>query len=208
MFKSLWSHIRLIPALMLHIGRHGPMWVVKVLLYVTVGLSIVMMMTIVWQRNWSQEAEEAHVRAIYQQIIVSTGQTQDALPLIIDSSLVDNAFNDGTKVVIYQGLINHTKTWDEVAMVLAHEVSHGNLGHLGAVPPYHQHIGDGSNDNTAELEANADKLGAFYMMKAGYDICKGRQLFKYWKDRNGNALGQNHPDYSYRYDELNVNCGE
>ena len=56
------------------------------------------------------------------------------------------------------------------------------------------------------LEANADKLGAVYMIKAGFDICKGREIFKRWKIEGGNKLNSYHPSYSYRYDELNIGC--
>ena len=152
--------------------------------------------------QFSQDAQEQKIRDIYQQIIIATGQSQDALPLVIDESPIENAYNDGTKVVIYRGLINHTRTWDEIAMVLGHEVAHGMLWHL-KMP-----LVELTDDEVSVLEANADKMGAFYMIKAGYNICEGRQLFKYWKEQNGNALGQNHPDYSYRYDELNVGCSK
>ena len=111
-----------------------------------------------------------------------------------------NAYNDGKKVVIYMGLVDSVDSWDEIALVLGHEVAHGMLGHLDK-------LNTTNADEESVLEANADKMGAFYMMKAGYDICKGRELYKTWKNNNGNYIGLDHPDYSYRYDELNIGCG-
>ena len=155
---------------------------------------------LIYIKNFSQSAVDEKVRAIYQQLIVNTGQTQEALPLVIDDSSEVNAYNDGNKIVIYRGLIDSAESWDEIALVLGHEIAHGMLWHL-------KMLNEGQDSSEVSvMEANADKLGAVYMMKAGYDVCKGRELFKQWKEKNGNALGQDHPDFSYRYDELNINC--
>jgi len=185
---------------------NGGKWLLDFTYWVALAIlldaTLILLVGFTYYSNWSQDAQDAKIQAIYHQIVVSTGQTQEALPLVIDDSLIENAYNDGTKVVIYRGLINHAKTWDEIAMVLGHEVAHGMLWHL-KMP-----LDQLTDDQVSVLEANADKMGAFYMMKAGYNVCEGRQLFKYWKEQNGNALGQNHPDYSYRYDELNVGCSK
>ena len=143
---------------------------------------------------------EYRVQKVYHELLVKTGQSQEALPLVVIDEPIDNAYNDGTKVVIYTGLLNHMTSWDEVAMVLGHEIAHGNLWHL-KMP-----LDKLKDEDIQVLEANADKLGAFYMIKAGYDVCQGRALFKYWKEENGDYLGGNHPNYAYRIDQLNLNC--
>lgn len=171
-----------------------------VVLAILLDVAIVSIGACIWYENFSQNAEDEKIRQIYHQIIVNTGQSQDALPLVIDDSMIENAYNDGTKIVIYRGLINQAGSWDEIALVLSHEVAHGMLGHL-KLP-----LQDLTDNEVSVLEANADKMGALYMIKSGYNICKGRELFRYWKEQNGNSLGQNHPDYSYRYDELNIRC--
>lgn len=146
------------------------------------------------------EGVSYRVHKMYQQIVAQAGQSQDALPLTVVDLPIVNAYNDGTKVVIYTGLISNTKSWDEVALVLGHELAHSNLGHLDRIRENITAAG------VQVLEGNADKLGAVYMIKAGYDICKGRNLFKHWREEKGNALGTTHPDYSYRYEELNIGC--
>lgn len=182
-------------------------FVMDVLLAICLDVLIVMGIAYVYLMYFSQGAQDDKVREIYRQIVASTGQSQNEVPLIIVDEPIDNAYTDGTKVVIYTGLINHTESWDEVALVLAHEVAHVNLVHVGGLmPPIIPDENMGMNDYIAVMEANADKMGAVYMMKAGYDVCKGRELFKHWKAEKGNAIGQSHPDYSYRYDELNINC--
>lgn len=154
---------------------------------------------ILYMENFSQLAYENKTREIYKEIWSKTGQSQDSVPLYIVTSSQENAYTDGTKVVIYTALINNSRSWDEVALVLGHEIAHVNLGHLGK-------LNTSVTNEIAVLEGNADKMGAFYMIRAGYDVCKGRMIYKRWLNTSGNYLGQNHPNYSYRYDELNVNC--
>lgn len=140
------------------------------------------------------------VRAIYKKIVAATGQTQDTLPLSIVESPIVNAYNDGHKVVIYRGLLDFVQNEDEIALILGHEVAHGTLRHV-----YFQEFRHDSLE-VAVAEGNADKLGAVYIIKAGYDVCKAREMWKRMLQQEGNALGQDHPDYSYRYSELNIGC--
>lgn len=152
-------------------------------------------------KEYYEEHKYDRVYSIYKEIIAATGQAQNRLPLYVVETDIENAYNDGHRIIIYTGLIDRTESWDEVALVLGHEVAHGNLGHLDELNT------DDPNKITV-LEANADKMGAVYMMKAGYNICVAREIYKRWKNEHGNALAQDHPDFSYRYDELNINCGE
>lgn len=161
--------------------------------------AIFLFIVVSYAKWWSEGAQHDRIRAIYRQIVVATGQTQEALPLVISDQDIENAYNDGTKIVIYTGLINNTSSWDEVALVLGHEVAHGMLHHL-------KELNTDDPNKIAVLEANADKMGAFYMMKAGYNVCKGREIYKHWRQEYGNALSQDHPDFSYRFDELDINC--
>jgi len=143
---------------------------------------------------------DARVQEIYNIIIAQTGQSQDALPLQIVNANIVNAYNDGFKVVIYRGIINYVQNEDELALIIGHEVAHGMLKHV-YYPEFSR-----SADEVAVAEANADKLGAYYIIKGGFDICKAREFWKRMRKDNGNYLGQDHPDYSYRYDELGIGC--
>src|SRR5690606_17881280 len=127
----------------------------------------------------------------------------DKIPLIIVDNPTVNAYNDGKKVVLFQGLIDSTESIDELALILAHEIAHGNLWHLRILQEWKSIE---TQEEVTIMEGNADKLGAVYMMKAGYDICKGREWFKHRLDESGDYLGGNHPGYAYRYSQLNINC--
>ncbi len=83
-----------------------------------------------------------------------------------------------------------------VALLLAHEMSHDVLHHptnLGDITP------------SKEKEAAADKMGAFIMMRSGYDLCDGRNLFKLFTKLYGDSdTGLTHPSNSYRYEQLSL----
>lgn len=170
---------------------------------VILGCCIVFLSTYWYMENFSQEAMQRKIFEMYAQLWIQSGQTQEKIPLEIVDSPVINAYNDGNKIVLYTGLINSTSSMDEIALVLGHEIAHGNLWHLRMLSQWNVATSDGE---VSVLEANADKMGAVYMMKAGYDICKGREWFKTMLNNNGDYQGGNHPGYAYRYSELNIGC--
>ena len=97
-------------------------------------------------------------------------------------------------------LIQKAKSIDEIALVLGHEIAHAALLHT-------KYTVKGALNQ--DLEAQADKLGAIYMMKVGFDICKGREIFFRWSTTKGdNVFTKNHPSKIYRYNQLNIGCGK
>jgi Zn-dependent protease with chaperone function len=152
----------------------------------------------VYLTSWEYQVDRAN--RIYRELIAQTGQVQDRIPLVVSKEPILNASNSGTEITVYAKLLEVTND-DELALILGHEIAHGMLGHLAVVQTYPSPIA------ISVLEGNADKMGAIYMMKAGYNICRGREIFKTWRDDYGNALGQDHPAHSYRYEELNIRCG-
>lgn len=185
-------------------------FLLKLVMAVTLNVLMICTACYAYWYYFSEESIENKVNEMYVKLIAQTGQRQNALPLLIIDNPEKNAFNNGMFIGIYTGVIN-SSNWDEIALILGHEIAHGTLGHLNDQMPVPQNsdiVSMGSNGFIAVLEANADKLGAVYMMKAGYDICVGREIYRRWKNENGNYLAQTHPDYSYRFDELNINCGD
>lgn len=151
------------------------------------------------EEYYSEQAQYRRIHEVYKNLVAQTGQIQDRVPLYIIKNENKNAFTDGHKVVIYTGMIKYCKSIDEIALILGHEIAHNNLRHTTKLATNNVNI-------LSELEGNADKLGAIYMMRAGYDICKGRLIYKRMLKDYGNFTGQTHPNFSYRYDELNINC--
>lgn len=151
----------------------------------------------IYENYFTVAAKDAKIRRLFEKLKTETGQTQDDVFLIIDENSQLNAYTDGTKVVLFRGMINFVANTDELALILSHELAHVALRHV-VFPQF-------ANESLA-TEANADKMGAVYMMKAGYNICIAREFWKRMRDGYGNSQGGSHPDYSYRYDELNIGC--
>jgi hypothetical protein len=186
--------------------------VVLILLYKLLKVTAVLVIIsaivyYVYERYFSPQAQYERVYLTYNDIIRATGQSQDALPLAIMDSNIDNAYNDGNKVIITTEFIRR-HSLDSIALILGHEVAHGMLGKIyvnGGIV-YKMHKGVGINYYLSVSEALADKMGALYAIKAGYDVCEGRKVFLEWVDEEGCSLGQPHPDHVYRYEQLNINC--
>lgn len=178
--------------------------IVNSLLNVVIGVASALLISligvIIFIKNFSEMALDNHIRDMYQQIVVQTGQIQEALPLIITENKDVNAYNDGEYIVLYRGMIDYVENDDELALVLGHEVAHGTLRHV-----YFREFGK-SEYEIATAEGNADKLGAIYMMKAGWDVCIGREIWQRMRTEEGNYIGGDHPTASYRFDELNIGC--
>lgn len=134
-----------------------------------------------------------NVLIVYNNLLLHLGQ-QEAPPLHIVKSDQINAWTDGTTVAITTGLIDATHNDDEIAMILAHELSHFVMLHATnmVVEP-------------VNAEAQADKMGAFIMLRSGYDVCKGRETFKILQKIEADcALCTTHPGDAYRYHELSM----
>lgn len=141
------------------------------------------------------------VQEVYQKLYVHSGLRSKPSLIILNSSII-NAWTDGEQVTITTGLLNIMKTQDEVALVLGHE-----LGHIINYDILHDAMEQYLKVplNQSYKEASADKVGAFIMMRAGFDICKGSVIMKTFRDNFGSdAAADGHPDNAFRVDELNL----
>lgn len=134
------------------------------------------------------------VNQVYEHIILNSGQSQRPPFHIVENMGVINAWTDGASITITTGMLHLFHNKHELAMVLGHEVAH-----FIAHDIYH---GDLLQE---DIEANADKLGAFIMMRAGYDPCKGKEIMHTFKCLFGDfAAPVDHPSNAYRYDQLDL----
>ncbi len=149
----------------------------------------------------SGKITDAEAQDIYNQVVRATGQG-GAVPstLRIDPAGVINAYTTSDGITVYRGLLN-IMTKDELALVLGHEVAHFVLGHV-FLPIENQ-----TKDNIRIEEMQADKYGAFLAQRAGYSVCQGREFFRMLNRMYGDNQDQDHPDFAFRYDQLDINCG-
>lgn len=161
--------------------------------YVVAGVEIIN------KEYYSEEAKYRRVVEMYENLNKATGQRDIIPPMQLSESAEVNAATYADRIVINKGIIDFAQSDDEIALVVGHEMAHAILKHL--------ELGENVTvEDIRKAEADADNYGAFLMMKAGYNICKGREIWKRLLEQNGDNLNQNHPDYAYRYEQLNVNC--
>lgn len=101
---------------------------------------------------------------VYDTLIKSNGLQGKAPPLTLKVSKEINAYaNVYTKqIVVFSGL-RKAFDKDEVALVLGHELTHYVERHAGS---------------TWRNEFRADQGGARLMTHAGYNLCRGKEIFK------------------------------
>lgn len=139
--------------------------------------------------------EKLQVQRVYNKLALVSG-TQKMVPLVVLQSPIINAWTDGFNITITTGMLKLIKNNHELAMVLGHEMAHVLAGDTTR---------DGQPIDPNFIEANADKLGAYIMMRAGYDPCIGKEIMRTFKDKFGDdASAQGHPGNAYRLDQLDL----
>ncbi len=135
-----------------------------------------------------------------------------AIPIRYVTTDAVNAYTTGDKIVIYSAIVVLTKTDDQLAVIISHELAHANLGHvrkrelnaflgqiggalvdggflLGGIytrGTFTRHFGRaGALAYSVEFEREADYVGAYYAARAGYDVAGAAEIWR--------ALGQSHP---------------
>ena len=129
-------------------------------------------------------------------------------PIILTQDNIVNAFADGERILMTQGIVNYSKDENEIALIIAHELAHNDRGHLEAKKKnmlvlgsvgfildlmtiyYSGGTAGGNAENTdlwtqigaqaysVEFEKDADYGGVYYAERAGYDISNAH---KFWE---------------------------
>jgi len=114
--------------------------------------------------GFASATTKADAIQIYNKIVKASGMTRYP-QLKFSSDKEINASATSYAITINQGMLNATNR-NELALVIGHELGHYKLRHRTSTP---------SN------EYSADALGWNYGVKAGYNMCSARSLFKKFK---------------------------
>ena len=135
--------------------------------------------------------------------------TPDAVcddPSLLVRSPDINAAADGASIAITTGLFDLTKSDDELALILGHELAHNTLGHLNADGQPASRVGKLMDAmlKTAMLqqavafspakEKEADYVGLYFMARAGFDVSAAESMWtRLNRLSNGATLAKTHP---------------
>jgi predicted Zn-dependent protease len=122
-----------------------------------------------------------HAQLIYSRILHSNHISGPPLKIEYNSDV--NAHSTWYGLYINTGMLRNVRNDSEMALVIGHELAHYRLGHLQSTP---------------ENEYAADRLGASYMVIAGYNICIGAQVVKRFHSKGSKT----HPNSDDRYYRL------
>lgn len=179
-------------------------------LTLVLSLSIVYGLWKIWDYNLTQlklqvSASQAtkEVQEIYNNLIRVTEVTNRVPPIMMwesmDSYFTVNVFTTGEGIYFTYGADVILST-DEKALIIGHEIAHVILHHTDNA--FEMFVNSYSNEN----ELMADNLGAVWADKAGFDVCKGREVFKKFYMWSGNSLNSDHPPNTIRYENLEHYC--
>ena len=132
-------------------------------------------------------------------------------PLIVSDDDIVNAYADGNKIVITQGMMSFAKTDDELALVVGHELAHNSMRHIDAkrlnafggllIDILFAVLGantQGLFSNMAaqaysqEFEAEADYVGLYMNELAGYEIKDAAYFWRKMGVKHPGSIGKNH----------------
>ena len=155
------------------------------------------------KENVSNMSPTESLKRIHDNIARATEVTNRVPPIKLWSSISSlstvNAFTNGNYIwftFAAEAMLND----DEKALIMGHETAHVILHHTDN--EYRTFVNNFSNED----ELMADNLGAVWADKAGYDVCKGREIFKKFYEWSGNSLNGSHPPNTIRYDNLAHYC--
>ncbi len=99
---------------------------------------------------------------------------------------VENASADRfeREIRVYSGLLRVVDSDDELAFVVAHEIGHAVLGHIGGSAP--------------KKEADADYFATYLVARAGYDPEGGSRFFRRVASKPGTLVRTTHPSFPER----------
>ncbi len=121
-------------------------------------------------------------QVIYQKLVAANGiSIYPGLYLDPDSS--PNASSTPMRIEVTAGMLRFVHNADELALVLGHELGHYVLHHTSSTP---------------SREFAADRLGAQFEDRAGYNHCSGAQVLYRFHDEADST----HPASDERYARL------
>ena len=142
-------------------------------------------------------------------------------PVELMAGDVVNAYADGQKIFITQGMLRFATSDDELALVIGHELGHNTQGHINAqlgnrliggllgalvsvairVDVSQVGVQAGQLAFSKEFEAEADYVGTYYAAKAGFKVDEAANFWRRMAVEHPAAIGHGttHPDTASRF---------
>jgi hypothetical protein len=141
-------------------------------------------------------------------------------PVVLQFTSELNAYADGKQIIMTSAMVKFTRTDNEMAEIMAHELAHNTQGHIKA-KQVNQTIGGllidlpaalfGVRSNVGQnigglafsqdFETEADYVGLYYAARAGYDIQDVADIWRRVASESpkGITTGTTHPSSAQRF---------
>lgn len=120
-----------------------------------------------------------------------------------------NAYANGRTIVVTAGMMNFVKSDDELAYIIGHELAHNTHSHIRkSVTNYILSLG--GTRYTRIFEAEADYVGLYYMVRAGYDPSVVEDMWRRLALQSLRPIGRSktHPAYPARAVQIEATRAE
>lgn len=120
-------------------------------------------------------------------------------PAYLRMSSAINAYANGRTIVVTAGMMNFVKSDDELAYIIGHELAHNTQSHIRkSITNYVLSLG--GTRYTRIFEQEADYVGLYYMVRAGYDPSQVENLWRRLALQSLRPIGRakTHPAYPTR----------
>ena len=144
-------------------------------------------------------AEIMRSRLGQKEIVTISAEESCNYPALLRMSPAINAYANGRSIVVTAGMMNFVKSDDELAYIIGHELAHNTQSHIRkAITNYL--LSFGGTRYTRIFEAEADYVGLYYMVRAGYDPSDVEDLWRRLALQSLRPIGRakTHPAYPSR----------
>ncbi len=156
-------------------------------------------------RQWltDQIEEELSLRVARKGRVENLQLTPDqvcASRLRLRSSAVINAYADGRRITVTTGLMDFVRDDNELALIIGHELAHNTMGHIRKVVGNYILSGFATR-YTRPFESEADYVGLYYMVRAGYDPSGVEDFWRRLAEVDPRSVNRakTHPTFPDRY---------
>lgn len=148
------------------------------------------LITIKKVENTGVSVQDLH--EVWNNIRIQAGAEYSRIPLQVVKSKEVNAYatcDPDCRIMVTEKMLEFLQNKHEAAYLLGHEIAHHVLGHTMFFTPM----------DSVFKELNADRIGLFLAMQAGYDACKAPQIWYRYKQKYGERIRQgSHPTFMQR----------
>lgn len=130
-------------------------------------------------------------------------------PVYLRMSPAINAYANGRSIIVTAGMMNFVKSDDELAYIIGHELAHNTQSHVRkSITNYVLSLG--GTRYTRIFEQEADYIGLYYMVRAGFDPDQVEDLWRRLALQSLRPIGRakTHPAYPTRSVQIDATRDE